>query len=1494
MKVIQIVLILLLFIPTVYSQTYEIDAVNGQTINTCSGTFYDSGGASSTYNNNENYTVTFCSDMPGAQIIFTFTSFTVENVSYDNLTIYDGANTSSPIIGVYGGGSLLSQIIQSGSGCLTFEWSSDFSGFYAGWTANISCSTPAQEFEAFIASASVPNFTGDTIRACPGQDISFTAGANFPNNNINYNQTLANTVFEWDFGDGSAVQTGLNVNHTYNNSGGYLISLLATDVNGNTNSNLVQNYVLVANTPNFAGTTITPETICLGETVNLNGFVQSDIWFQSIPSPYSEETFLPDNASGFYQTGIEFEIFDPGQTLTNVNEILDVCINMEHSYLGDLTIQLICPSGQSVNFIVFPNGMGGMHLGEPIDLDGNLNPGIGYEYCFSPTSTSGTLAENYLPWITTLPAGTYEAVSPWTNLLGCPLNGDWQIYIYDNLPSDNGYIFEWMINFDPAIFPSSLLSIENSYPTSNMQWVGENITVDNNNTAVAQPVSIGSVEYSFTVLDDFGCAYDTSLFVNVLPIGSPGCCIEPIAYAGADDEVCGFEYSLSAVLDNPSGSGNWSFSGSGTAVFSDASNPNSSVSVGASGVYSFTWTESIGVDCESSDEVTITFLEIPTSTFSITNIPCFGDSAIVTYTGSASSTAFYDWNFGDAINNPSGQGPHLIYWNSSGYHNISLTVTDNTCVSEETTENILMPEELNSIVNTGNIECPGGVTSISIIANGGTGSYSYNWDPNPGSLTNVGSGTYNLTISDNNGCSNYHNFTINEPPGFVYDNHPVNLLCNGDFSGTIDIDYAGGTLPYSFQWSGPSGFNASTEDISALAAGTYNIFIEDSGGCTLSDEITITQPNVLNAQIVSSTNISCFGNCDGSAIVTATGGTPPYSCFWETLETSTFASDLCAGITYVSITDANNCQAATSVEIFQPDLLTIEVLATNVNCYGESNGTITVNTSGGTPPFSFNYSPSLLNTGIQNNLSAGAYNLTVSDANNCNATAYVVISEPSSPLNLSYIQTNPICFGENTGSIDISVSGGTPNYTYNWSDSLSSEDLSNLSAGIYSLTLTDSNGCTAGIGTEIIQPERIKVVCSEDQTICINESAVVSATATGGTNPYTYHWSNYFSAQTQVVSPSQSQSYSITVTDINGCTSNIETVNINVHDSLILKLYTQDNIICEGQPAVIHSFFDGGNGGPYILTENGEVVVMPYIVYPTGTSTFTFQLNDMCTTPAVLDSIKIEVIKKPEISFNWDNPAGCEPHHVSFNGLSSPNHVNYYWDFGDNLNNFSTKPSPSHLYANDGVYDVSLTVTDTVNGCKSTIYNNGIITVYPLPKAEFLPEPQIASILNPTIYFHNNSELNFENTWYFGLIDSSNSLNPEYLFSEVGNYNVTLFVKTEYGCVDSTTVWVKIKDEFTFYAPTAFTPNRNATNDIFTVFGYGIDPGNFKMLIYNRWGELVFETDKYNPDNPYEYGWNGQIKSENIGTTGVYKWLVIYKDLNGIQHERTGNVTLIR
>jgi gliding motility-associated-like protein len=234
--------------------------------------------------------------------------------------------------------------------------------------------------------------------------------------------------------------------------------------------------------------------------------------------------------------------------------------------------------------------------------------------------------------------------------------------------------------------------------------------------------------------------------------------------------------------------------------------------------------------------------------------------------------------------------------------------------------------------------------------------------------------------------------------------------------------------------------------------------------------------------------------------------------------------------------------------------------------------------------------------------------------------------------------------------------------------------------------------------------------------------------------------------------------------------------------------------------------------------------------------------------------------------------------------------ANYEWSFGSNdAANLSFEMNPYHIYNDAGLYSVGLTVV-TTDGCTTGFYIENMIEVYPLPVANFISDPQSVTIVKPFVYFTNLSTGADICFWSFGDGDSSTVFNPYHTYSiyPTGTYNVNLVAFTNHGCTDTASAEIVVQNEYTFYAPSAFSPDNDAINDVFYVFGNGIDKRNFKMFIFDRWGEVI-----YNSTDITE-GWDGRVKGGEMGKNGVYTWLVIYKDQQGIERQESGAVSIIR
>lgn len=537
-------LIFLLLLNSMVLHSQDLFMQNG-TFTQCTGNFFDSGGPGGNYSNLEFFTITICPDIPGHAIQLDFNTFFTE-LNADYLEIYDGPDVLSPNLGAFSGNmspGTVKATADNPGGCLTIVFESNASNNEFGWSAAISCYEPCQIIVSQLDSASPPPNGDGYIRVCPNEEITLTGSATF-----SFDGTGA--TYEWDLGDGNTM-AGQTATFSYPDPGVYLVNLNVRDTNtsfdplGCPNNNLINQVVQVGNAPDFTGTEAADSILCQGESTTITGIATPIEFINDCTPPVSGTTFLPDGTGVTYETVVTVECYGASQTLTDINQLVSVCLNMEHSFLGDLDIVLISPIGQAVR--LHDQGGDSQNLGIPwatgsIDGDSNnTTPGIGFDYCFVPDNTlptlvggtqtngifpsgdgPGTYTDSYIP------AGNYRSIDPFDNLLGSPLNGNWTIRITDNFALDNGYIFEWGIEFDPSILPPDLsftpVIVSESWDPdpSIINTAGNVITV--------QPTTAGTHCYTYRVMDDFGCEYTDEVCVDFSP--------NPTANPVPDQMVC--------------------------------------------------------------------------------------------------------------------------------------------------------------------------------------------------------------------------------------------------------------------------------------------------------------------------------------------------------------------------------------------------------------------------------------------------------------------------------------------------------------------------------------------------------------------------------------------------------------------------------------------------------------------------------------------------------------------------------------------------------------------------------------------------------------------------------------------------------------------------------------------------------------------------------------------------------------------------------------------
>ena len=612
---------------------------------------------------------------------------------------------------------------------------------------------------------------------------------------------------------------------------------------------------------------------------------------------------------------------------------------------------------------------------------------------------------------------------------------------------------------------------------------------------------------------------------------------------------------------------------------------------------------------------------------------------------------------------------------------------------------------------------------------------------------------------------------------------------------------------------------------------------------------------------------------------------------------------------YITVTDNDGCSDVDSVMLNIPNALEIEITHQDVSCHSDNDGSASVSISGGTSPYSILWSNGVT-TADNPNLYPGTYSVTVTDNNGCSLTDDVTLVKIPSPRIIDVITQDVKCHGGSDGEAQVVYdTTGLEPFTFQWSSSQSNSDTAvGLSSGNHSVTIIDANNCADTATFIINEPSAVQIQGNgPDDPVCIGQQVDISAQASGGTPPYSYIWpgTNFDSTSSQTVTATSNGAYTVYAVDANGCTSPQATIYINVYPPLDISVSGETDI-CEGEAASLVAVGSGGNGGPYSYIwdngSNGDNIN----VYPHSSKYFHVTVYDNCGTPPASDSIFVNVHEYPKL-ISLENSDGCEPLTVVFNPViwnpDSGLTILYNWDFGDysssSTTNSSHESTPTHIYDYAGSYNVTLTLTSGYGCSHDTILEN-FINVYPTPVASFSAYPTAIGLFRANIIFTDYSEGDIASWfWNFGDSTTSTTQNPLHTYTQPGKFNVSLIVENFHGCSDTTWNEIEIYPETTFYPPTAFTPGSGFVNNYFYPKGVGISKKGYHMYIYDRWGELIYESDvkPEGTNKSYEVkgGWNGRYN--NTGEyvpAGVYVWIIEYLDAVGERKRESGQVTVIR
>ncbi|MBB1195026.1 hypothetical protein DNC80_15280 [Flavobacterium sp. SOK18b] len=656
---------------------------------------------------------------------------------------------------------------------------------------------------------------------------------------------------------------------------------------------------------------------------------------------------------------------------------------------------------------------------------------------------------------------------------------------------------------------------------------------------------------------------------------------------------------------------------------------------------------------------------------------------------------------------------------------------------------------------------------------------------------------------------------------------------------------SGGAGGYTYSWA-PSGGTAATA--TGLTAGTYTVTVTDANACTASRTFVITQPTIISTATAAQTNVSCNGGSNGSASVTPSGGAGGYTYSWAPSGgTAATATGLTAGTYTVTVTDANSCTASRNFVITQPTTISTATAAqTNVSCNGGSNGSASVTPSGGAGGYTYSWAPSGGTAATATGLTAGTYTVTVTDANSCTASRNFVITQPTIISTATAAQTNVSCNGGSNGSASVTPSGGAGGYTYSWAPSGgTAATATGLTAGTYTVTVTDANSCTASLNFVITQPTTISTATAAQTNVSCNggSNGSASVTPSGGAGGYTYSWAP--SGGTAATATGLTAgTYTVTVTDANACTASRNFV-ITQPTTISTATAAQTNVSCNGGSNGSASVTPSGGAGGYTYSWSPSggtaatatgLAAGTYTVTVTDANSCTATRNFTITQPTAIDFTTT-------VLSGYDYNTGYSQSIVASGGTGTKT---YAVIAGSLPSGFSLSTAGQVTGISTQIADSNFTVTTTdANNCTATFnyvlkLNQIPVTVTATPsqtKVYGESDPVLTYTVSPSLLSGDSftgslTRVNGENIDNYAINLGSLSAGSKYLITYAGaNFTITAKPITVTATTSQTKVYGEIDPVIAYTVSPSLVGSDSFTGALTRVAGentgtYGINQGS--------------------------------------------------------------------
>lgn len=1330
----------------------------------------------------------------------------------DTVLFFDGPDLEAPKLGgateLFGlqQNFTVKSNLENTTGCLTMLYKRDPSSDRDPWSFIPSCFFPCQPFNI----KEINNISEDSI--CPGTELSFEVEGIFGGIQ-NYLQSDSLVEYVW-FINKTEVGRGISLAYNFNEPGGFAINVEGKD-SMNCKTEIDQQIAIkVSGPPQFVVGSAVDFEFCQYDTAAFTAYKSNgDILDSAInliaPQYQFDLAFrngdtlpIPDADGNRFVSSLQINGFKNTDTLRNEKDLESICVNMEHSYLHDLYIQIECPSGKSA-FLQkgkSNNTDPAYLLGKPIDKDDNFpTPGEGLTYCWSYDNNLVVWNDFLIgrPQGETLPSGKYKSLESFENLKGCPLNGDWKLIVTDTFFEDNGFIFEWSLEFAESFYPGrspfrpDIIAYEWKSPSgtnpadSALRW--ENF--------YPNP---GQSFFNLSITDDFGCTYDSTFQFSVLPEFHPNCrdCGDlligdlTVEYCNNDSIPLNFEGRSSKIdfvtfenfnsdsilisdiksesLEQICFSGTFDLRG-GLMIY--VINGNDTISL----------LDTIG----SEDSILINrCIEITNLKYNPEGLwkialddPSKGE--ITSWSLSLTNTFefVYQWE-----NNPVGLSctdcpnptfyPDLIIEDTTRY---ALNATDNFgCDVESEFTGISIPIYDSLKVDTLMPE------RGQVLFFWNTSASGLNYEMNWGTGWNQTKDTFHLfqnllpgtilsfkvrVASTNPACPQYIteiNILYN-PCDLETELLDIkNPSCFNTNDGSLRVQSKGGVFPMSFRITGQSLGRDSI--FSGLGSGLYWVEAIDNLGCIDSIEIELAKPYPIEAEIKILNEISCHDGNDGVIVAEGKGGTGNLSSFWnnQSIKNDTLKG-IGSGNYALKIEDSFKCVLDTFYIISGPSSIQINPSFELPSCFGSADGKISINAVGGSGSYEFHWDNGQQKADLEN-LSSGTYCLTVTDANGCTKDTCFQLLDPIK-LRIDSIQiTSPKCFGEESGSAEVFVSGGTGFNQFFWNDPFLqiNSKATNLSSGEFEVVVTDENMCFDSATAILTDPEEIMIDLTVKNVSCFGlKDGEIETQVTGGSMPYSFSWSSGDIAES--LDSLAQGAFIVTVTDSIGCKKQASTI-VDSPNSPITATFIQTKEGCYGESGNIAEVnASGGYGGYTFEWSNGK------------TGALQMDLDTQEYKIIVKDSsgCQIEVVGKPKDFPQLIPNLIVEP--PSCLGLSDGKIGINFASFGVKLEDLSfewsngkTGPVITNL-SGDSTYSVTVTHN---NGCEAVISRylrlptDILFELRSDPVTCFGGSDGKARIVNLF-----SEDPNFTFSWDFA---SGNQTQQEAVGLKSGNYSVTI------------------------------------------------------------------------------------------------------------------------